>query len=476
MRPRVALLVVAGCVAASISAISTTAGASGCAAPAPPPLHFTKPVYVDTNRAGGEPVTQVAQDGSIILSTHAGTTHIYKDPKALPGATDFTDDYGNQTLNWRSVDGGRTWTYVGLAGFPHGPHSATSNGFSDPDLTMDAGGTIYNTEINLANVSVFASPDDGQSWPIGNPVAWSGDRPWLTGASDGVVYLYVNSPKALLRSDNQGVSFTLVSTDFPADGKLIVDPLNRESGLIGPLDRGGAAISGDGGKTWKSYPLDIEGGTQFFGTIAVDRRGWIYAVRAGGYRGAGDTEPDGWVEFSYFNRKTHIWSPPRELRIPRGDAMWPWIIAGDDGRVGVVWLQRMGNKESFHVYAAYTTNAHNSRKFCYGKRVAVPPRFTVADASGRPVHVGPICLGGTGCNAATDFSAGDRRLGDFLTINIDRSGRLIIASADTRLRNPLGGPKPVSNPIFMRQSAGTKLLRKPDPTRKSRCLFPLRSC
>ena len=34
---------------------------------------------------------------------------------------------------------------------------------------MDAGGRIYNVEINLANVAVFSSPDDGQSWPTANP-------------------------------------------------------------------------------------------------------------------------------------------------------------------------------------------------------------------------------------------------------------------------------------------------------------------
>ncbi|MEA2517603.1 MAG: hypothetical protein QOG16_1441, partial [Actinomycetota bacterium] len=135
----------------------------------PPKLSFKKPVYVDTGRAGGEPVIIAAEDGSLVLSSHAGTTHIYKDPQAGPGAGDFARSYYNQTLNWRSADGGKTWQYIGLFGAPEGPHTATSTGFSDPDLTMDSGGRIYNTEINLANVAVFSSSDDGQSWPRGNP-------------------------------------------------------------------------------------------------------------------------------------------------------------------------------------------------------------------------------------------------------------------------------------------------------------------
>ncbi|MFN2389823.1 MAG: hypothetical protein ABR575_09505, partial [Actinomycetota bacterium] len=183
----VALLV--GALPLAGRAASSTAS---CPSVAPPKLSFGKPRFIDKTRAGGEPVSVVAQDGSIIVSAHAGTTHLYKDPQGAAGAGDFVVGYANQTLNWRSSDGGKTWEYVGLFGAPAGPHSATSSGFSDPDLTMDAGGTIYNVEINLANVSVFSSPDDGQSWPFANPVASSGDRPWVTGQQKDEVFLYVN--------------------------------------------------------------------------------------------------------------------------------------------------------------------------------------------------------------------------------------------------------------------------------------------
>src|SRR5204863_5650677 len=125
---------------------------------------FSNPVLIDPNRAGGEPVSVVAQDGSINVSAHAGTTHVYKDPMAAPGAGDFAVGYANQTLNWRSTDGGATWKYTGLAGTGQGPHSVTSTGFSDPDYAIDQAGNIYNTEIDLANDAVFKSTDDGQSY------------------------------------------------------------------------------------------------------------------------------------------------------------------------------------------------------------------------------------------------------------------------------------------------------------------------
>ena len=453
-----------------------------CPSVKPAPLDFAKPTFIDKNRAGGEPVSIVAQDGSIVVSAHAGTTHVYKDPAAAVGSGDFGRSYYNQTLNWRSTDGGKTWQYVGLAGAPEGPHSATSTGFSDPDLTMDAGGKIYNVEINLANVAVFASPDDGQSWPTANPFAASGDRPWVTGAEADEVFLYVNLPKQLWRSTDGGLTFLPVDQgqgELAPDGKLQVDPLDPKKGLLGPLGSGGVAISGDDGGSWKSYPAPLGKSTQFFGTIAADRAGWVYAANAGGYSGSNDVEPDGEVTFNYFNRSTRQWAQtPVHIPTPKGDALWPWVIAGDDGRVAVTWYQTIAGKEDrFNVFVAYTTNGHGSRITCSdGSKRFIAPQFEVANASGRPIHVGKICLSGTACNANTSFEAGDRRLGDFFTVNFDHTGKIFVVSGDTTLKNPLGGPKPVANPIFIKQSSGDRLLEKPDKVRKTRCLFPLPSC
>ena len=452
-----------------------TSIAARCPHPRPPKLEFGKPTYIDKNRAGGEPVAITAQDGSIIVSAHAGTTHLYKDPAAAAGADDFAVGYSNQTLNWRSKDNGKTWKYVGLAGRPHGPHTATSSGFSDPDLSMDAGGRIYNVEINLANVATFSSPDDGQSWPRANPVSASGDRPWVTGAQKDEVFLYVNLPKQLWRSTNGGLTYQLVGrgTQVHPDGKLLVDPLNKKMGLIGPLEGGGAAISTNDGKTWKSYPAKLGKSTQFFGTIAVDRAGWVYSAAAGGYAGSADVKQDGEVTFNYFNRKTKKWAKnPIEVPMPRGDAMWPWLIAGDNGRLAIVWYQTLkGSQTKFYAFAAYTTNAHGSYVRCSdGSRKFVPPQFSVTNASGRPIHKGKICLSGTACNSQRDFEGGDRRLGDFFSVGFNHRGRIYIASGDTMLQNPLGGEKPVGNPIFIRQTKGASLLRKPDKIRKTRPL------
>ena len=465
----------AGVLPLAIGMGANSAPSAKCPSVKPPKLAFGKPSYIDKNRAGGEPVAITAQDGSIIVSAHAGTTHAYKNPTAAPGAGDFAVGYTNQTLNWRSDDGGKSWKYVGLFGQEAGPHTATSTGFSDPDLTMDASGRIYNVEIDLANVAVFSSPDDGQSWPRGNPIAASGDRPWVTGAEKDEVFLYVNLPKSLWRSTDGGLTYSLVGQGAAVgpDSKIIVDPTNPKKGLIGPLSENGVSISKDDGKTWKDYPAPLGKSTQFFGVAGADRKGWIYVANAGGYSGSADTNPDGEVTFNYFNRTTNQWAKfPVNIPIPKGDAMWPWIIAGDDGRAAVVWYQTLnGNQDKFYIYAAYTTNAHGTTVTCSdGSKKFIKPQFSVANASGRPIHAGKICLGGTGCNANSNFEAGDRRLGDFFSVNFDHKGQIYIVSGDTMLQNPLGDEKPVGNPIFIKQTGGAPLLKSPDKIRKTRDL------
>jgi hypothetical protein len=448
--------------------------ANACSVAPPAKTTFAPPVYIDQDRAGGEPVSVVAQDGSIIVSAHAGTTHLYK--KGLLGAADFAVGYFNQTLNWRSTDGGRTWSYVGTFGNPvGGPHTLTSTGFSDPDLTIDAGGRIYNAEINLANDSVYSSNDDGQSFNRANPIANSGDRPWVTGKAADEVFLIISGGQ-LKQSTDGGLTFATVNSAAAAQGKLLNDPLNP-AGLIGPYSdadhNSGVAISPDRGKTWKTYPLQLGKSTQFFGTVAVDKKGWIYAVAAGGYEGPGDAKPDGEVTFSYFNRTTKQWASPVQVPAPKGDMLWPWIKAGDDGRVAMVWYESLaGAPERWYIFEATTLNGHGTPARCGGKVVTAPPTFRVVNASGRIIDANPICLSGTTCVVQANPTDSDRRLGDFFTVNFDLQGNVFIESGDTMLTTPMGGPKIVSNPIFIRQMSGPRLLLHALKARPTRPLCP----
>ena len=495
--------------AVSFDTEPSTTGEVTCPTVEAPDVSFGEPKFIDPNRAGGEPVSVIAQDGSINVSAHAGTTHVYKDPNAAPGAGDFVIGYYNQTLNWRSTDGGHTWSYVGLGGLHEGPHSLTSTGFSDPDFAMDQAGNIYNVEIDLANVAVFKSNDDGQSYLTANPEAWFGDRPWLTALEEDEVFLYVNLPKALLKSVDGGLTWVPVLNNLggatpaqapPINAKALPDPLDPENGLIGPQGstlRGNNAIGdsrfwigqendvdvdkpGNPTVTWQQFRTGPLGRTQqFFSSLAADNAGNVYLGAAGGYTGGTDTTPNGQVSFAYHERETGATNPEViEIPTPAGDALWPWIIAGDDGRAAMVWYQNFaGRPEEFYAYLAVTHNAHGTTVTCSdGHTEFIPPRFTVVNASQRPVFVGNICQNGTNCNADTSFKRGDRRLGDFFTVNFDHEGNLFVVTADTTRMNLLGGQKPVGNPIFIKQVSGDPMLVEPMEIRPSRCIMNLPIC
>ncbi|HEX9823621.1 MAG TPA: hypothetical protein VGB51_04410 [Actinomycetota bacterium] len=479
MRRRVPVLLVQGLLLGVVPFTGIGAQEVTCPTVEAPDVSFEAPQFIDTARAGGEPVSIVGQDGSISVSAHAGTTHVYKNPQAAPGAGDFLVGYFNQVLNWRSTDDGTTWEYIGLAGTGVGPHSPQTTGFSDPDFTIDQAGNIYNTEIDLANVAVFKSPDDGQSYPIGTPEAFSGDRPWLVALEEDEVFLYINSPRNMLRSTDGGVTWSLLpGPDITS--KPVPDPLNPDDGIIGPSGSG-FAISDDDAQSWESHSFGPMGSSvSFFDAIAVDKAGNVFTAGAGGYQGGTDTNANGQVTFGYYDREEGRANASRlTVPTPAGDALWPWIIAGDEDRVAFTWYQTLaGQPRQFYIYAAVTHNATGTTVECSdGSTRFVEPQFTVVNASGRFIHDGAICLSGTTCNANPSFENGDRRLGDFFTINFDKDGDLFLASGDTTLRNPVGGPKPVGNPIFIRQAAGgDRMLATPMTTRPTRCLFPLPSC
>src|SRR5262249_17040864 len=73
------------------------------------------------------------------------------------------------------------WFRDRYLGGPCPTSSAENEGFSDPDLTMDAGGRIYDTGIDLVNDALFSSNDGGVTWDKGTAMCHDGDRPWLAG-------------------------------------------------------------------------------------------------------------------------------------------------------------------------------------------------------------------------------------------------------------------------------------------------------
>jgi hypothetical protein len=183
--------------------------------------------------------------------------------------------------------------------------------------------------------------------------------------------------------------------------------------------------------------------SNLFNGAAIDSAGNIYATwatpsaRTGLY--------DVWFASSRDHGKT-FYGP---FRInPNGiQGNMPWITAGDNGRVDVVYYGSPDTEDP-------TTSTHDKWYVFFAQSLNATDRepvFSVAQASDHIMHQGPICNVGILCGSGT------RQLLDFFQVAIGPDGMANIAYADTGASNGTphvsyarqsGGPSGLANPAF----------------------------
>jgi hypothetical protein len=449
---------------------------------------FTPPMYIDQQLAGGEPeVFADTLHGRLIYSSHEGTTHLYRDGIVMSpwGDFNFVSNYCNQVNVWTSPDGGVNWYRDRYLGSPCPTAPTINTGFSDPDLTQDAGGRVYNTGIDLVNDALFSSADGGQTWDKGTPDCHDGDRPWLAGGAANQVFMGTDtlegsgSGHEVFVSNDGGATCSTTGIDdngslpdggtFTAFGKLLYDRLSNtvvEPALFNHADGSlgvGISTMPAGGSSFT--PHEGVRGTSLYAhwpAIAIDAAGTVYvtwdtaerqAGTSGGCDGAETPAPNS-IMLVYTRDLGKTWSAPITVAHP-GNArvLWPWVAAGDAGKVSVVWYQTEP-QDGMPDLDCQTGHIHVMEASILGATGKKPTTLTT-DAVGRAVHVGWVCQGGTTCVATGQ----DRRLGDYFTNALDAQGCVLIATGDTRLLDPTtGAPLPTSRPLFVRQDAGPRLI------------------
>ncbi len=350
---------------------------------------------------------------------------------------------------------------------------------------MDAGGRIYNTGINLVNDALFSSVDGGKNWTQGTPYCHNGDRPWLAGGNANEVLMGTDPVENSLNhqvftSEDGGQTCSATGINdfgttpdggaYTGFGKLFWDSTRTRLAEPTIYTDANGNTDGLGVSTWTRgdaafTPHHLVNTTivGFFPVIAVDQANTIYLVwtpdtrqagTSGGCNGAATPAPNS-AQLSYSKDWGQTWSAPVTISKPaNARAFWPWILAGDAGKVSVVWYQTGSGEladldcQPAHVtvYEATILNASGSK-----------PSVQVVNASGRVIHYGPVCQGGTTCVV----TGKDRRLGDYFTNTLDARGCVVIATGDTMLTDPLTGAQlPTSRPLFIRQIAGPALRGK----------------
>lgn len=452
-----------------------TAGGSSCAAPAESQSFEME--YIDTARAGGEPLVTRHPDGHLLWGSHAGTTHFYSPEAASTSTSPFVENYEGQTYYYFSDDG-ETWDFV-----PRTPVSAAApvvgapgTGFSDPEFAIEQDGTVYVSEINLANVAVSKSEDGGRSYELVNVFSFTqSDRQWMAADGDGELYMTANGfgggpfPQGavgnlghfMAKSTDGGLTWGEASTTNPRGvGDIQID---HDRGILYEMTAAGDTLQMARFPNIREESTDftvehftIAEGVAMSGvqrlidpTFDMDANGNLYATWSD--NPGGDAEAQG-IFYAYSTDQGETWSEPQKIDIGAEDDVWPWITVGRPGNVAVTWLESSeataaqlggeagGEDAEWHVMVAHTDTG-------LGCDDTPAAGFRIAQATAEPIHTGTICQHGTVCQ--TDLT--DRRLGDYFSIEVDGDGLLHVAVSDTRQ----GGA--VALPLHVRQVGGPKL-------------------
>ena len=212
-----------------------------------------------------------------------------------------------------------------------------------------------------------------------------------------------------------------------------------------------------GGTSWTRHLVANLGPNtdpvNIFPQLTIDRRGNLYYTWSQTEQAPDDAEPsnfggeqDVYYSFSTGGGLTGTWSPPINVtKENNASAIFPWMVAGDPGRVDLVFYRANSGVNSnvafiddngnaceegtegcrpnpavWNVYFAQSLNALN-----------LGSDFKSVQVSTQPNHIGPICTAGLAC----EQQGGNRNLLDFFTVDIDHLGAAHIAYSDDNNQN-----------------------------------------
>jgi hypothetical protein len=331
--------------------------------------------------------------------------------------------------------------------------------------------TLSMVSLTLADITAAKSVNRGNAWTPVNPVAATApvdDRQWIEAYGDNTVYLYYRTLVTLTglvlnKSLDGGVNYatgtTLVSPLGVTPGWIDVDQSPNSDGsvdiylsaqnsselavfhCVDPNPTGVSTISCNR----RTVDNTMSHG-HLFDVVNVDNAGNVYA--------AWSNNKD--IFYAYSTNKALTWSSPVKVTDAGvGGGMpnfnfFPWITAGDDGRLGIVWygtdkLTNGDNDAEWKAYYAFTDNAR-----------AATPTIRWLPASDHVIHKSNVSQAGFSSDNAVN-----RNLIDFFQVAHDpRDGAAVIAFADDH--NDFDGAT-----YYTRQIAGPGLRADRNPATPS---------
>jgi hypothetical protein len=469
------------------------------AASSPPPASFATPTVVDNYRPGFEPDVAVDQSGSgsTYTSTPYGfsTTesfvyrsdderrsfqliegNIFGKPATCVGGGDtelkidpvngnifFVDLQGLTNFSSSvSTDRGASWSTtcdaVNGAGVDRQWLGIDTNGHTTPVGAGATGGRLY---LDYDNVNQNTDLSDGEENTGGNQLVMNESLDGVHyGAQCQVAGVPCPLPPAVISAD-EGIPGNIVVDETPGSpfqhrvyaihtgtaGKSVI--VSYCSGKKG--DSTAAEVAADCtdptqvavdpahvNVNWHDSAPRAPGNYltgNLFASIAIDRRGNLYAVWSEYPVDAnGDENGPGAVKLAVSTDGAKTWSAPVQISpATLGNNVMPWVTAGDAGRIDVAWYGAPQTKNAqgtfgpdtldagtWNVYLAQSLNATTTK-----------PTFTVTKVSDHQAKFGNISTQGLG-------GSPDRSLGDFMQVTTGTRGQAVVSYVDDTSadRNP----------------------------------------
>ncbi|HEV3231335.1 MAG TPA: hypothetical protein VG245_03675, partial [Candidatus Dormibacteraeota bacterium] len=443
-------------------------------------ISFGRETLADPFRLGFEPGLQVSQDGTVYETPIFGFVT-------------------TQAFIERSDDGGQTFNTLGLPGV--GKTTPCSGG-GDIDVATTPVNDIYFGDLGYApEVPVGLSSDHGNTFVpscLSNLVVAVGsfaDRQWMTTDTvhgrewliyrDGLLTpgtpvdqafygehikyaTYATTPGSagatqiafsdLCTTGGVGVA---CMTDVQVAGAPITDNTGSGRGnTYLPMRANNnlevAVINPDAATTVVERVVLAGADAVLFPTVAADRAGNLYFAWVNPPDPTKPNKPGYQLNYTTSQDQGRTWSTPVTVNgAPVRTAIMPWLAAGDTGRVDLAFYGSPvadvpdNNFGPWNLYMEQTLNG-----------LSPNPTWSQALATDRPNHVDAVCQQGLFCSTVSG-PQGDRQLGDFFKVNLDASGRALIAFDDGNNQlGDLAAGGPLAEPSFaamVRQATGPSL-------------------
>lgn len=404
----------------------------------------------------GEPGIWAHLDGSLYAAAPGCDDGPYYLGPSAPGSA--TCAHG---IVWRSVDAGATWQRLNAPedGYLPGTENADAEANGDNDVTVDAAGSVYASNLGGGGIQVFRSDDNGTTWTFigdvvpadpreGAPQDWA-DRQWMAAAAPGhLIMAWMGGNTGDEAKPNRGVVLNttfdggatwtgttylgdsigwLGSVQFATDGVTAYVPFTQRIGAAnGLILVGGGEFTLrigrtlDGGHTWDVIDTGITWTTPATGahwsgvnmapSMDITGDGTLVLAWSQDIGEAGITSLSTLLMVSTSSDGGTTWTTPRSLTPSQEAAIMPWVTGGAGDRYAITYFH---TETGFDPDFAATT---------WDVRVALvdgdDAATSVVEAG---VHEGPICSRGGGCVGPVD-----RALLDYFESDLMPDGRLVV--------------------------------------------------